>query len=158
MHLSNEMTLCTGVWRAAILSPDQPPLSCTPLATPHFEKSGYALLPFYFHKSLSVQRFAYMPTFKFQKEVQMTVKCLKRRTFLNFLCTITIGLHNFLQKEDHMIKSLLLQNEGCPSDRRSVGKYGWISAFTFSQWIEFAPLLFLQIFLHLEISNYKGWT
>ena len=36
-------TLYRGLWRAAILSPSQPPCSpLSPLAAPHFEKSGYA--------------------------------------------------------------------------------------------------------------------
>ena len=33
----NEITLCTGLWRAAILSPSQPPCSLlSPLAAPSF--------------------------------------------------------------------------------------------------------------------------
>ena len=35
-----KMTLCTGLWRAAILSPGHP--HCVPLLPHHFEKSGYA--------------------------------------------------------------------------------------------------------------------
>ena len=40
-------TLYRGLWRAAILSPGQPPLLTPqpPLPPPHFEKSGYAPAP-----------------------------------------------------------------------------------------------------------------
>ena len=54
---------------------------------------------------------SYLPTFTFQKEGQMRENVKKRGTFLIFLY---ISIDRFLQKEGHMVKSLLflLQKEG----------------------------------------------